>query len=92
MQYYGQDILRSSTTINWKSSVLTDKSPCIDEEFLLLKPISKISDYDFTVVEGMDSIFRVDYLRSKGYALPWLGLSVPDLIQAGWVKFDEIKP
>jgi len=28
----------------------------------------------------------VDYLRSKGYALPYLGLSVQDLINAGWVK------
>lgn len=27
-----------------------------------------------------------DYLRSKGYALPWMGLSVEDLIRYGWVK------
>lgn len=28
----------------------------------------------------------IDYLRSKGYALPWMGLSVEDLVNAGWVK------
>lgn len=28
----------------------------------------------------------VDYLRSKGYALPWMGLSVEEMIQAGWIK------
>ena len=28
----------------------------------------------------------VDFLRSKGYALPWMGLSVEELIEAGWVK------
>lgn len=27
-----------------------------------------------------------DYLRSKGYALPWMGLSVDDLVNYGWVK------
>lgn len=28
----------------------------------------------------------VDYLRSRGYALPWMGLSVEQLIEYGWVK------
>jgi hypothetical protein len=28
----------------------------------------------------------VDYLRSKGYALPWMGLSVEEMVQAGWIK------
>jgi len=27
-----------------------------------------------------------DYLRSKSYALPWMGLSVEDLVNYGWVK------
>ena|SRR5690606_12753456 len=27
-----------------------------------------------------------DYLRSKGYALPWMGMSVEDLVSYGWVK------
>ncbi|OPC11944.1 hypothetical protein BAX93_05435 [Elizabethkingia meningoseptica] len=28
----------------------------------------------------------IDYLRSKGYALPWMGLSVEKLVEYGWVK------
>ena len=28
----------------------------------------------------------VDYLRSKGYALPYMGLSVEKLIEYGWIK------
>lgn len=28
----------------------------------------------------------VDYLRSKGYALPWMGLSVEQQIKYGWIK------
>lgn len=27
-----------------------------------------------------------DYLRSKGYALPWMGLSVTQLVEYGWIK------
>lgn len=31
----------------------------------------------------------MDYLRSKGYAVPWLDLSVDDLIEYGWVKLKD---
>lgn len=27
-----------------------------------------------------------DYLRFKGYALPWMGLSIQDLVLYGWIK------
>ncbi|MDR4892247.1 MULTISPECIES: hypothetical protein [unclassified Chryseobacterium] len=30
-----------------------------------------------------------DYLRSKGYALPWMGLSVEKMIEYGWIKLKE---
>lgn len=30
-----------------------------------------------------------DYLRSKGYAIPWLYLSVKDLVEYGWIKLKE---
>ena len=32
----------------------------------------------------------IDFLRSKGYALPWMGLSVEKLIEAGWIKLIEV--
>jgi hypothetical protein len=28
----------------------------------------------------------IDFLRSKGYALPWIGISVEDQVKAGWIK------
>ena len=31
-----------------------------------------------------------DYLRSKGYAAPWMGLSVKRMIKEGWIKLKEI--
>lgn len=27
-----------------------------------------------------------DYLRSKGYALPWMGLTVQEMVEYGWIK------
>ena len=27
-----------------------------------------------------------DHLRSKGYALPWAGITVDEMVDAGWVK------
>lgn len=30
-----------------------------------------------------------DYLRSKGYALPWMGLSVEEMVEAGWIKLQK---
>jgi len=33
-----------------------------------------------------DSLVFTDYLRSNGYALPWMGLSVIEQINRGWVK------
>ncbi|KGT09526.1 hypothetical protein NV63_06785 [Elizabethkingia anophelis] len=38
---------------------------------------------------GYDYGYALDYLRSKGYALPWMGLSVEKLVEYGWVKLKE---
>lgn len=40
-------------------------------------------------VNGFKMLQIFDYLRSKGYALPWMGLSVEKQIQYGWVKLKE---
>lgn len=34
----------------------------------------------------VNSVEIIDYLRSKGYALPFMGLSVEKQIEYGWVK------
>jgi len=33
--------------------------------------------------------YVVSFLRSKGYALPWMGLSVDEMIKAGWIKLED---
>lgn len=29
---------------------------------------------------------NLDYLRSRGYALPWMGLTVEEMVEVGWIK------
>ena len=61
---------------------------------LLLKPISKITDeereYCISIGKGHScqnfQQNQVDYLRSKGYALPFMEHSVEDLVSFGWVR------
>lgn len=36
-----------------------------------------------------DYWYALDFLRSQGYALPWMGISVQELIEWGWVKIKE---
>jgi hypothetical protein len=35
-------------------------------------------------------VIDADLLRSKGYALPWMGLSVDELVEYGWIKLKEV--
>lgn len=42
--------------------------------------------YSNSVFTTEKFIWVVDYLRSKGYALPWMGLSVKEMVEAGWIK------
>lgn len=52
----------------------------LKDEFMVCLE-SKYSD-NYEVV----NVNSVDYLRLKGYALPWMGLSVEKLQEYGWVK------
>lgn len=36
-----------------------------------------------------DIIDATDFLRSRGYALPWMGLSIDELGEAGWIRLTE---
>ncbi len=73
-----------------------------DAEVKEIASILKINDEDVIAViistEFMDaitnlkenstsSIHLTDYLRSKGYAIPFMNYSVQKLVDMGWVKF-----
>ncbi len=42
-----------------------------------------LMDFYGWILEG------IDFLRSRGYALPWMGLSVEEMVEAGWIKLVE---
>lgn len=92
-QYYGQEVLKNRTSIyrlnhswNWQHNSF----------YLILKPLSSITDEhkDKSISLGETHLRnfnqkQVDYLRSKGYALPFHDLSVDDLINYNWIKLTK---
>lgn len=146
-QYWGQKVLSSSYHYPNIYEVNRGNIRTEEQDFLELKPISKISDEDAIEVARIvspslffglgnnnkhyvdrntepdwisikhnkkvisvdidfdgyiyeyhedlgytrpsKSFVGTDFLRSKGYALPYMDLSVKDLIEYGWVKLEE---
>lgn len=82
------DILSFESNGNHKSDAIN--------AYLELKPISHISDEDainlgYGYVSHLKSNLdrNIDQLRNLGYALPYMDLSVEDLIEYGWIKLKE---
>lgn len=74
-----------------------DKQP-VDNDFLAFNK-SLISYINYLFLEKKDIksviltvafIHAVDYLRSKGYALPYMGLSVEKQVEYGWIKLKSV--
>lgn len=96
--YWGQNVYKCA------NGYPVALNPCSinNSDYLLLKPLSKISDEDlkvlgfgnihaFKVLYNKEKLIlsEVDFLRSKGYAVPYMDLSVKDLIEYGWIKINE---
>lgn len=56
---------------------------CIDNNIRNFKDGTEIV---FKLLPGLNT---ADYLRSKGYAISWMGLSVEQQIKYGWIKLIE---
>lgn len=86
--YWGVKCLRNEFLNDNIPPHKVDVSTCrgLPQQYLELTPLSQITDEDAVEVIGVSECHRADYLRSKGYALPWMGLSVEDLVSYGWVK------
>lgn len=39
--------------------------------------------------ENMYPLEISDFLRSRSYALPWMGLSVDEMVEAGWIRLPQ---
>ena len=101
-QYWGQEIVRTSAghkhnvcqyiNLSHESFYLSLKplSSITDEDFdISYDGVMKVLDEDTGLEPDaimVDHIAAIDYLRSKGYALPWNGISVEQQIEYGWIK------
>lgn len=99
-QYFGVRVFQND--LNKRYDYPTYKYPMTIErefkdqviEYLELKPLSKITDEDreYCVSIGDGRIYKnfqqnqVDFLRSKGYAIPFMNFSVEDLVSFGWMQ------
>lgn len=117
-QYWGQEVFKLQGLDKIYKSPYVE---VLDEDHLLLKQLSSITDEDAIEVSNIlginndamvhhgrlfvdrilgkragnsqdncyltsNSLQCCDYLRSKSYALPYMGTSIADLISAGWIK------
>lgn len=57
-----------------------EKNP---EKFLIRQAKHDLNNLYSLLIE------TIDYIRSKGYALPWMGLSVEQQIEYGWIKLKD---
>lgn len=72
--------------------------PEITHTYLELKPLSSITDEDAKKLGYRDSdhfkidaneLYWKDELRLLGYAINWVGLTVEELLNFGWIKLKE---
>lgn len=98
-QYWGQPVLMSNNDPKcYVIRVKFEHAEDIDiNDYLELKPLSSITDEDLdkTNYGCIEMILEKGYwldvknsdlLRSLGYALPWMGLSIEQLQEYGWIK------
>ena len=52
---------------------------------------NNLNEYGYTDIRGFKfyTYSSVDYLRSKGYAMPFHELRVEQMVNAGWIKLKE---
>lgn len=93
------NILYYLTTNNTCILVLKPLSKISDEDEIELAEITGLHKVNYLVnaihfgekyiIDTNTNQQVIDFLRSKGYALPWMDLSVEDLIEYGWIKLIE---
>ena len=99
--YFGQNVFWTCRVPMEKENILDGRKlarPFSKYDKIELKPLCQISDEDLITLnlkagnyteyaeKGCFILDESDYLRSKGYALPWMGLSVEEMVDAGWIK------
>ena len=96
--YYGQRILTERGLKMEKAkdaprkesiaSLLTYGTDGVFKDFvLILRSMNSVTQEEIDEYTSYSSLFDIiDWQRSKGFATPWMGLSVEDIVKFGWIK------
>lgn len=76
--YYNQNVLNGKYKVYYNSLKTVN-----ERSFLLLYELLGFND--IVNLPYTD----IDFVRSKGYALPYNGITVNEMIQAGWIKLRQ---
>jgi hypothetical protein len=81
------EVAKLNTSVNW----FNGNTPSVWKNSFGVTVVSNgtglIQKYGQIILDSEYlSNHQFDLLRSKGYALSWMGLSVDELVKAGWVK------
>lgn len=78
---------------------LKDINSITDKEILAYKSFQEMNEMadayfinsfrEYLVINNLSAYF-VDYFRSKGFAIEWMGLSVEKQIEYGWIKITQL--
>ena len=80
-------LLKKANNINKEEALLLSKMRYTLQEYINVengKCMVSCHENQISLIQT-----QVDFLRSKGYALPWMGLSVKQLEEYGWIKLKK---
>ena len=91
-----ESMVNSVSIIDGYSLYLKPISSISDEDAMAItiywafKP-KNLTEYGYTDIRGFQfyAYSSVDFLRSKGYAMPFHDLRVDQMVNAGWIKLQE---
>lgn len=79
-QITDEDAVEVAKMYGWEESHLRFK----ERVFQFKLELNNINQF-----KSRHSVEVIDYLRSREYALPFMGISVEEMCEAGWVKLRE---
>lgn len=82
------DVAKINTSIHWNNGLTPNVWKNSFGQTIVSNGTGIIDKYGQTIIsEHYLSYTQVDLLRSRGYLVPWMGLSCEEIIEAVWAKY-----
>lgn len=81
-------VAKMNTSINWDTGRKEEVWKNTFGHTIVSNGLGLVDKYGQTIVTKLEylNLEQIDFLRSKGYALPYMGASVETMIEWGWIK------